>query len=72
MTRTLRWDGCCNIRDLGGLPTEDGRETRFRVVVRADDLALLSPSGWDALLAYGVNRIVDLRHEHPPYEAPAA
>jgi hypothetical protein len=36
-SRALRWEGCCNIRDLGGLPTEDGSETRFGVVVRADD-----------------------------------
>ena len=66
--RALRWDGCCNIRDLGGLPTEDGTETRFRVVVRADDVTLLSEAGWEALAAYGVSRIVDLRHELPPYE----
>jgi protein-tyrosine phosphatase len=69
--RALLWEGCCNIRDLGGLPTEDGGETRFRVVVRADDVALLSPAGWKALAAYGVDRIVDLRHEDPPYDAPA-
>lgn len=68
MARALRWDGCCNIRDLGGLPTEDGGETRFRVVVRADDVTLLSPAGWEALAAYGVKRIVDLRHELPVYE----
>jgi protein-tyrosine phosphatase len=68
--RALLWEGCCNIRDLGGLRTEDGGETRFRVVVRADDVALLSPAGWEALAAYGVDRIVDLRHEDPPYEAP--
>ena len=67
--RALRWEGCCNIRDLGGLPTEDGRETRFGVVVRADDVSLLSPAGWEALAAYGVDRIVDLRHEDAPYEA---
>lgn len=67
--RALRWEGCCNIRDLGGLPTEAGGETRFRVVVRADDVALLSPAGWETLAAYGVTRIVDLRHEDPPYEA---
>lgn len=70
MSRALSWDGCCNIRDLGGLPTEDGGETRFRVVVRADDIALLSAAGWESLAAYGVRRIVDLRHEDPPYEAP--
>lgn len=68
-SRTLRWDGCCNIRDLGGLPTEDGSETRFGVVVRADDLTLLSAAGWQALGEYGVRRIVDLRHEDDGYEA---
>lgn len=26
-SRALAWEGCCNVRDLGGLPTEDGRET---------------------------------------------
>ena len=31
MTRDLVWDGCLNVRDLGGLPTEDGGTTRFCV-----------------------------------------
>ena len=68
--RTLRWEGCCNIRDLGGLPLEDGGETRFGVVVRADDVSLLSEAGWSAVADYGVRRIVDLRHEDGPYESP--
>jgi hypothetical protein len=68
--RTLRWEGCCNIRDLGGLPLEGGGETRFGVVVRADDLSLLSEQGWKAASDYGVVRIVDLRHEDPPYDSP--
>jgi protein-tyrosine phosphatase len=68
--RTLRWEGCCNIRDLGGLPLEDGGETRFGVVVRADDISLLSDEGRSAMAEYGVVRIVDLRHEDPPYESP--
>jgi protein-tyrosine phosphatase len=59
--RTLFWDGCVNVRDLGGHPTEDGRRTRFGAVVRADSVRALSDAGWDALLAYGVSRIVDLR-----------
>jgi len=59
--RTLSWDGCVNVRDLGGLPTEDGAVTRFRGVVRADNLCGLSTSGRQALLDYGVTRIVDLR-----------
>jgi protein-tyrosine phosphatase len=68
--RALSWDGCCNVRDLGGLPIEDGGETRFRVVVRADDVSLLSPTGWESLAGYGIARIVDLRHEDPPYDTP--
>ena len=59
--RVLTWDGCVNVRDLGGHPTEDGRTTRFGAIVRADSVRALSDAGWDALLAYGVSRIVDLR-----------
>jgi protein-tyrosine phosphatase len=59
--RTLRWDGCVNIRDLGGHQTEDGRTTRFGAVVRADSIRELSDAGWAELRAYGVSRIVDLR-----------
>ena len=69
-TRALRWEGCCNIRDLGGLPLEEGGHTRYGVVVRADDVSLLSETGWRAAAEYGVRRIVDLRHEDPPYDAP--
>jgi protein-tyrosine phosphatase len=67
--RRLRWDGCWNVRDLGGLPV-DGGATRLGAIVRADDISQLSPAGWDSLVAYGVRRIVDLRHEDPPYQAP--
>jgi protein-tyrosine phosphatase len=60
-TRDLFWDGCANVRDLGGLPTEEGRTTRFGSIVRADSVRRLTDDGWDALRAYGVERIVDLR-----------
>lgn len=59
--RTLRWEGCANVRDLGGLPTEDGGETRFGAVVRSDNVRQLSDNGWRCLRAYGIRRIVDLR-----------
>ena len=29
--RRLHWEGCFNARDLGGLPTLDGRETRWYI-----------------------------------------
>ena len=57
------WDGCFNVRDLGGLPTQDGRLTRRRVAVRADALDGLTASGWAALRAYGVRTVIDLRDD---------
>jgi hypothetical protein len=71
--RDLVWDGCLNVRDLGGLPTEDGATTRFGSVVRADNVRKLSEDGWRALTEYGVTTIVDLRladelAEDPPRE----
>src|SRR5207248_5788730 len=61
--RILSWDGCVNVRDLGGLPLADGGETAYRVVVRADWLPGLSEPGRRALVDYGVSLIVDLRPE---------
>jgi len=59
--RYLAWDGCSNIRDLGGLPaSEDGR-IRRGALIRADNLCQLTPAGQAALIAYGVRTIVDLR-----------
>jgi protein tyrosine/serine phosphatase len=68
--RQLVWDGCVNVRDLGGLATEHGRATAYGAVVRADDLTGLSESGWETLQAYGVRRIVDLRWPHEVAEQP--
>ena len=76
LSRDLNWDGCVNVRDLGGHPTEDGRTTRFGAVVRADSIRQLSDAGWTALVDYGVSRIVDLRFHSdlaldPPRDVPA-
>lgn len=59
--RTLHWDGCVNVRDLGGLPTGDGRRTRWGAVVRADNPARLTTVGWRALENHGIRTIVSLR-----------
>jgi protein tyrosine/serine phosphatase len=74
-SRDLHWDGCLNVRDLGGHPTRVGRETRFGAVVRADSIRQLSDDGWRALVDYGIRTIVDLRGDHertddPPIELP--
>jgi protein-tyrosine phosphatase len=74
-TRDLVWDGCLNVRDLGGLPIADGGETRYGAVVRADSVSLLSDEGWRALVDYGIRTVLDLRGDHereddPPAELP--
>lgn len=69
-TRDLAWDGCINVRDLGGLPTEDGGRTRFGSVIRADSVGLLSDDGWEAVAEAGVSRIVDLRQEFEAVDDP--
>lgn len=71
-SRDLVWDGLLNVRDLGGHPTEDGGETRYGSVVRADSVRQLSDEGWKALVDYGMKTVVDLRtSEELEADAPA-
>lgn len=70
--RDLVWDGCLNVRDLGGLPTADGGETRYGAVVRADSVRQLSEQGWQALVDHGIRTVIDLRGEPELAEDPPA
>src|SRR2546428_551568 len=45
LTRHLAWDACRNVRDLGGYETVDGGQTRWRALLRADNLCRLTPQG---------------------------
>jgi hypothetical protein len=60
-TRLLHFPNLLNARDLGGYPTVDGAHTRWRSLVRADDLAQLTAEGTQALADYGIETVVDLR-----------
>lgn len=59
--RILTWDGCNNVRDLGGLKTRDGRTTQWGAVVRSDTPSRLTEAGWSALYEYGIRTIITLR-----------
>ena len=59
--RTLQWDGCFNVRDLGGLRTHDGRRVRLGALVRSDLVCRLSPAGVQAVREHGIRSVVDLR-----------
>ena len=70
--RRLSWEGCLNVRDLGGLPLQTGGFTRSGVVARADNVRRLTRAGWEAALGFGVRRVIDLRFPgEVPGEPPA-
>jgi protein-tyrosine phosphatase len=55
--RELSWDGCVNVRDLGGLGL-----IKPGSVVRMEAPRRLSEAGWAAAWAHGVRTVVDLRN----------
>jgi protein-tyrosine phosphatase len=67
LSRELSWDGCVNVRDLGGLG-----QVRPGAVVRMEAPKRLSEAGWAAAWAHGVRTVVDLRDddERDPDHAP--
>ncbi len=63
LDRDLDWEGCFNVRDLGGLNTRDGGRTRRGSIIRADGLNRLTHKGWAALVAHGIRTVIDLRND---------
>ncbi len=62
MERHIPLDGCLNFRDLGGYPTRDGRQVRWRRLFRSDALHRLSAA--DVRVLRGeleLGTVVDLR-----------
>lgn len=76
--RVLNWQGCNNVRDLGGLDASNGCKTRWGAVVRGDHPVRLTAKGWDALYEHGIRTIVSLRthgfdeKDHPVVVPPFA
>jgi protein-tyrosine phosphatase len=62
VARLLACQACLNVRDVGGYATADGSRTRWRALLRGDNLCQLTPDGRAALLDAGIRSIVDLRH----------
>src|SRR5690606_11849238 len=67
----LDWPNCLNARDLGGLPTADGRTIRREALVRTDNHTKLTEEGVRAVKEYGVSRIIDLRRTTECERAPS-
>jgi protein-tyrosine phosphatase len=58
----IELDGAVNVRDLGGLPTEDGGKTADARLLRGENLQDLSPADIATLVGeIGLTTVVDLR-----------
>lgn len=68
--RHVRLEGALNVRDLGGLPTCDGKRTRHGVLFRADTLAHLTEADQARLGTLGLTTVVDLRTQEERVRAP--
>ena len=55
-------DGAVNVRDVGGMPTDDGSVTAQKRLLRADNLQGLSEADVARLVEeFGLTRVIDLR-----------
>jgi protein-tyrosine phosphatase len=72
--RVVRWEGFCNARDLGGLPTVTGASTRYGRLIRSADTRFITAAGWEAARDAGLRVVIDLRNadEVEPGSLPAA
>lgn len=72
-SRIIHLDGAVNVRDLGELPTTDGRVVRRGRIFRSDVLYRLTPDDVAMLRSLGIRTVIDLRSrrevEHYPQSA---
>lgn len=61
LRRVLAVDGACNVRDLGGYLTNDGRTTRWGTMLRAASLHQLAAASQQELIDGGLRTVIDLR-----------
>ena len=59
--RHVLLEGGCNIRDLGGYRTTDGKVTRWRTLLRSGTMHALSVQSQGILVRFGVRTVIDLR-----------
>lgn len=59
--RHLVLPGTRNVRDVGGYPAADGRRTRWRTLLRSDELTRIPRATRRALEDLGLHQVIDLR-----------
>jgi protein-tyrosine phosphatase len=61
LDRSIVFEGVFNVRDLGGLPTADGRSVRAGRLIRADGVHRLAGEDLERARALELRTVVDLR-----------
>lgn len=59
--RRFKFEKVFNLRELGGYPTIEGI-TKEKVFLRSDSITYLTQDEIEQLKAYGLKRVIDLRH----------
>jgi protein-tyrosine phosphatase len=59
--RLLNFEGIANFRDLGGYPTDDGRQVKWGVLYRAGTLAESSNADLQSLQKLNIDTLIDFR-----------
>jgi protein-tyrosine phosphatase len=59
--RHLPIDGTRNVRDVGGYSASGGRRTRWRTLLRSDELTRLPAHALDEFREIGIRTVIDLR-----------
>lgn len=67
----MAWDGAYNARDLGGLPTRDGRRTRASAFFRSASPRFMTADGWRQAREAGIATVVDLRRDDEVADDPS-
>ncbi|KRL13866.1 protein tyrosine phosphatase [Schleiferilactobacillus perolens DSM 12744] len=61
--RVVPIDGSVNLRELGGIPTADGRTIKSHQILRAGTLSGVTRKGQQQLWDYGVRVVIDFRSQ---------
>lgn len=72
MLRRIPFAHMMNLRDLGGYPTRDGRETAWRRLLRSDAPVCLTPEEIDWLRRERITTVLDLRSPEEMRRNPCA
>ena len=69
--RGIALKGTYNVRDLGGYSTLEGKSTRWSRLLRGGNTWDLPKEDVEVLLSYGLESVIDLRHEEEALNWPS-